>query len=267
MNGGWKRKSEWTLAVLLLLAALIPRLYRLDLMEFKGDEACAWISAEACASGLRFPWVGLVSSRGIENFPLFIHLLAIPALFSFSPVALAGAIAILNSLMVLPLYAAARRLLGKPTAFAGVLLFAVSPAAIFLSRSIFAQDLMQAWGIGLFYVMERLSAPAEKDGAASRAPAFFFGLLCATAPQIHLSGLFLAVACLAAMMAVLRIASKEAFAAGIGILAGILLSLPWWLWHFRAPAVFFGKLQGAVPQHPSFQPLNAVLFFLSPNRR
>ncbi|HBF34665.1 TPA: hypothetical protein DDW35_08870 [Candidatus Sumerlaeota bacterium] len=229
-------------------------------MEFKSDEAAAWIMAQTFVAGKDFPCVGLVSSRGIENFPLFIYLLGIPSLFSFWPVASVAFIAVLDSLMLFPLYTATRRLWNNPTANITCLLYALSPAAIFFSRKIWAQDLMPVFGIGLFYLMERLTAPGDNP-ATKRGIPFLFGLLCATAPQVHLSGLFLIIASVP-ILAFFQRTRNNLLWIIIGLTAGLIFSLPWWGCQLHNPAAFLAKLHHAVPRQTALQPLKTALFFL-----
>jgi 4-amino-4-deoxy-L-arabinose transferase-like glycosyltransferase len=137
------------LMTIMLLAAYL-RLSNLELTEFKLDEAhvCSK-AAEFLASG-RPPLVGIGSSVGAANPPLFIYLTAIPVSLSRNPAVIAGFIALLNVGAVLGCYLLTREHFGEKVALIATLLFAVSPWAVFYSRKIWAQDLLPPF-VGLFF--------------------------------------------------------------------------------------------------------------------
>lgn len=141
--------TKLALIAIMLLAAYL-RLSNLDLTEFKLDEAhiCSK-AAEFLASG-RPPLVGIGSSVGAANPPLFIYLTAIPISFSKNPAVIAGFIALLNVGAVLGCYLLTRKYFGEKVGLIATLLFAVSPWAVFYSRKIWAQDLLPPF-VGLFF--------------------------------------------------------------------------------------------------------------------
>jgi len=141
--------SRLALMAIMLLAAYL-RLSNLELTEFKLDEAhvCSK-AAEFLASG-RPPLVGIGSSVGAANPPLFIYLTAIPVSLSKNPAVIAGFIALFNVGAVLGCYLLAREHFGEKAALIATLLFAVSPWAVFYSRKIWAQDLLPPF-VGLFF--------------------------------------------------------------------------------------------------------------------
>jgi hypothetical protein len=220
------------LLCLLFAAALALRTARLDLMEFKHDEAAAWILATAASAGRAFPTAGIATSKGIENFPLFVYLLAGLRLVSPDPVFAVRAIAFLNSLAVLFVYLASRKIAGARAGWIAALLYAVSPCAVFFSRKLWAQNLMPFWAGALFccLVMLALDAPRERR---DRVLSFCAGFLAATCWQIHLSGAFLVLSWLAALW-VVRPRVKPLFALS-GAALGVLPALPY-LWHLAAAA-------------------------------
>jgi 4-amino-4-deoxy-L-arabinose transferase-like glycosyltransferase len=141
--------TKLALMAIMLLAAYL-RLSNLGLTEFKLDEAhvCSK-AAEFLASG-RPPLVGIGSSVGAANPPLFIYLTAIPLSLSKNPAVIAGFIALLNVGAVLGCYLLTREHFGEKVALIAALLFAVSPWAVFYSRKIWAQDLLPPF-VALFF--------------------------------------------------------------------------------------------------------------------
>jgi hypothetical protein len=141
--------TKFALIGIMLLAAYL-RLSNLELTEFKLDEAhvCSK-AAEFLASG-HPPLVGIGSSVGMANPPLFIYLMAIPISLSKNPAVIAGFIALLNVGAVLGCYLLAREYFGEKVALITTLLFAVSPWAVFYARKIWAQDLLPPF-VELFF--------------------------------------------------------------------------------------------------------------------
>jgi len=141
--------TKFALIGIMFLAAYL-RLSHLELTEFKLDEAhvCSR-AAEFLASG-RPPLVGIGSSVGMANPPLFIYLIAIPVSLSKNPAVIAGFIALLNVGAVLGCYLLTREYFGEKVALIATLLFAVSPWAVFYSRKIWAQDLLPPF-VALFF--------------------------------------------------------------------------------------------------------------------
>ncbi|HBF34802.1 TPA: hypothetical protein DDW35_09590, partial [Candidatus Sumerlaeota bacterium] len=254
------KKNLPSYIVLSLFAlALFLRTYRVDLMEFKWDEATAWLTSQLFAGGYYFPCGGLMSSRRIQNFPLFIYLLGIPAYFSIWPTLAVICIAVINSLLVFPLYVATRRLWNTPIACTTVLLYVISPASIFFARKLWAQDLMPAFGIGIFYLLERLTTT---DNPPLRLHLFLLGFLCSTGTQVHLSVLFLTGAC---FFGLAMLPHKKTNFVWFFISAGVgsLFSLPWWWWQYQDLTVFWEQMQQGIPTEKAFHPLQITQFFLS----
>lgn len=127
------------IAILLLAAGL--RLTRLDLAEFKLDEATTSRSALAIAHEGRFPAIGVVSSRGPHNPPLMNYILALPFALSRDPRLAAGWVALLGVVAVGLAYWVGRTYFGWQVGALAALLFAASPWAVFHSRKIWAQNL------------------------------------------------------------------------------------------------------------------------------
>ncbi len=198
-------------------------------MEFKGDEAMACRLALAVVDHLRgaapagqpFPLVGLLSSVGVPNPPLFIYLLALPLALWRDPLAAAGAIALANMAAVGLCYRVGRRYFSPFIALASSALFALAPWAVIFSRKIWAQDLLPVF-IGAFF----LAAHAFLVERRPRALAWLL-VLAAAAMQLHLSALILA-----GVMAGLLVAGRGTIRArwlGVGIAAALALSTPYLL--------------------------------------
>jgi hypothetical protein len=131
---------EWIALVLILLLAVGLRLTRLELIEFKYDEATVARGALAIARGERLPAVGMVSSQGPHNLPLSEYLLALPFRLSHDPRLAAGFLGLLGAVAVGLTWWVGRREFGPLVGLVAAALFAASPWAVSFSRKLWAQN-------------------------------------------------------------------------------------------------------------------------------
>lgn len=132
---------RYGLMALIVCVAAGLRLTRLELIEFKFDEATMARSALAVAREGRLPLVGMVSSQGPHNPALMSYVLALPFAISSDPRLAAGWTALLGVVAVGLTYWLGRRYFGWRVGAIAALLFAVNPWAVFQSRKIWAQNL------------------------------------------------------------------------------------------------------------------------------
>ncbi len=172
------------LIIILLLIALFLRLYNLQYMEFKGDEAFNSIKALKFANGGEIPLFSSIGTTGIHEPPIFIYILAIPHFFSKNPVAAAGFIAVLNAFGILICYLLVKKFYSKRAAIIASAFYAVSPWQILFSRKIWAQDLLAFFSIVFLYFI--FNAVYEKKKSHLIYALAALGVLI----QIHLSALY-----------------------------------------------------------------------------
>lgn len=128
-------------ALTLSVLAALPRLYRLDLAEFKLDEANHYRMAYFLTRGV-WRWVGSTSSIGFPKPPLFIYATALPMALSRDPRVITGFLGILAALAAGAFYLVLRRFLTRRAAFGAALLFALNPQAVLYARKLFTADLL-----------------------------------------------------------------------------------------------------------------------------
>jgi hypothetical protein len=136
-----KRNQDWLYACALAILAAIPRLYRLDLAEFKLDEANHYRMAYFLTRG-QWRWVGSTSSIGFPKPPLFVYALSMPLSVSIDPRLTTAFLGILAALAVGAFYLALRHFLSKSAALGAALAFALTPQAILHARKLFTADLI-----------------------------------------------------------------------------------------------------------------------------
>src|SRR5262245_58005552 len=128
------------LAGITALAAWL-RFRHLNLVEFKLDEATATGLARDLLGGT-FPTVGMASSVGALNPPLFVYLTAIPLAVDDDPLAATAFVGVLAVAAVALTYAVLRPRFGALAALAASALFATAPWAVLAGRKLWAQNLL-----------------------------------------------------------------------------------------------------------------------------
>ena len=145
------------LAGVLALAAWL-RFRHLELVEFKADEATAVDLARRVLDG-HLPSVGLTSSVGALNPPLFVYLTAVPLAIRDDPLAATAFVGLLAVVAVGLTYVVLRPRFGALAALAAAALFATAPWAVLYGRKIWAQDMLPVFTVSLlwalFLVLER----------------------------------------------------------------------------------------------------------------
>ena len=173
-------RLDWAVAAFLILVAAAARLYRLDLAEFKLDEATHYQIAYGLTHG-DWQWVGSMSSYGVPKPPLFTWVLALPIWLSRDPRVATGFLGVLSALSAGGFYWILRRYLGRAAAFGAGLLFALNPQAIVYSRKLFTADLIPPLSTLLLGVsVAYLESPAKQAGRWAVLGACSFSLLLLT---------------------------------------------------------------------------------------
>jgi hypothetical protein len=123
------------LPLLLLALAAALRLYQLDGIDVRFDEASAPQQALAIARG-QLQAVAYHSGSVVNHPPLYLYLLALPYLFTRDFLAIAAYRQLLDVAAVALTWLLARRFFNPRVAFVAALLFAIAPWAIQLSRKL-----------------------------------------------------------------------------------------------------------------------------------
>jgi hypothetical protein len=228
-------RSAWTEDRLALLVASFSLVAGIGLrlsfpgdIEYKGDERWMFNTTMGILRGAGWPGIGMDSSVGISNPGLSVWVFPAIAWLTraSTPVELARAVALLNSLAVVLLFGFAwtrpssgeRRLWLWTTALA-----AVDPLGILLQRKIWAQSVLPIFALALFLSWR---------SRASASGAFFWGIAGAVIGQVHMSGFFYAAIFVAwALLSHLRGAIRVRWGAWLaGSVLGSLPLIPWLLY-------------------------------------
>lgn len=210
--------GAWLPPLLIALIAALPRLVGLQYMEFKADEAAVALHVRQMLEGGSFLQVGIGSSVGVRNAPLFAYLMTIPLAITSDPRLAVAAIALANVGGVLVTYALARRLWGTFAADITGMLFAVAPWAVEYSRKLWEQDLEPCLAACCLYALVR--AGEGKAWWAAGAVAIYLWMC-----QVHPSAILLAPAFLLAGSAFWCAVRRPPMLAGLGV--GLLPLVPY----------------------------------------
>ena len=154
---------EWIAITVVVALAAFLRLHALDLVEFKLDEATAVDRARRLLDGV-WPTVGLTSSTGALNPPLFVYLIAIPLAVHDSPLAATAFVGVLAVVAVALTYIVLRPRFGLLAALSASAYLATAPWAVLYGRKIWAQDALPIIDVLLLWclliVLERHRARA-----------------------------------------------------------------------------------------------------------
>jgi 4-amino-4-deoxy-L-arabinose transferase-like glycosyltransferase len=148
-----KQNLNYLLFVIIILVALFLRLYNLEYMEFKGDEAFNSFKALKMVENGEIPLTSSKSITGINEPPIFIYLLAIPFLFTNNPVVAAGFIAIMNVIGIIICFFFLKKFADERSALIATAFYAVNPWQILFSRKIWTQNLLAPFIMLFIYFM------------------------------------------------------------------------------------------------------------------
>jgi len=177
-----KRNHEWLLLLLILLLAAGLRLTRLDLIEFKYDEATWARSALAIVHQGRLPELGMVSSLGPYHPPLMSYILVLPFALSRDPRLAAGWVALLGVAAVALTWWVGRTYFGRRVGLLAALFFASCPWAVIHSRKTWTQNRA---ALTLLFIAAALALVARRKPWALTGALAAIGLLI----SIHLGGM------------------------------------------------------------------------------
>ena len=144
-------------ALLLLLGIIVLaaglRLSRLDLAEFKSDEAGVEREALALVNEGRFPAVGPSSSQGPAHPPLQIYLLAMPFAITQDPRLAVFLVAVVHIGAAVVIYLIGERFFDRRAGLIAAFLFAVNPWAVYYARKIWTQNWPLATTLFIFFLL------------------------------------------------------------------------------------------------------------------
>ncbi|MFN4293646.1 MAG: glycosyltransferase family 39 protein [Thermoflexales bacterium] len=212
------RHAEWLAFGLVMALAAFLRLYRLDLIDVRFDEASAPQLALSIAQGNWLP-VAPFSGSVANHPPVYLYLLALPYLFTRDFMVIAAYRALLDAAAIALCWWVIRRFFGARVAFFACLLFAVAPWAVQFARRTWLAPMPLFSTLLLFGLLEAVQKRNPWGWAIAG-----WGL--ALSVGSHLAALYLVPVVLVALLigrATLRPAPCLAGALPLVALAGVYL--------------------------------------------
>lgn len=212
------KKTFWMAIAIFCLSAFF-RIFFLDLIEFKYDEAYTVFELEKFFTRPYLMQVGPPQSTGVYNPPLFNYIMILLSLFSRHPQYLSFLIALINSVFVVIFYLVVKKFYSPITALVAGLLLATSPWSILFSRKIWIPDLLVPFTILAIYFLHKLIVEKKIKFTL---PLF---TTLALLPQMHASGgFFLLTTIIIFIFLKVKIDIKKAFS---GFVLGLVPAIPY----------------------------------------
>lgn len=208
----------------ILLVAVFLRATRLDLMAFEMDEGVACIFAIRYTHHGLLPLVGVKTSLGFYNSPLFIYLLSPAFLVTTDARFAVFVFALLGTAAVYIVYRTGREFFSPSVGLLAAAMMAVSPAAVDYSRRLWGHSLIQVLSPFAFYFLLRWIV-ARRTRAI-----FWLAAIVAVAQQFHFSGALLWLQLLLALVLFRPRTDWAAFLCGSAL--GLLGYLPFMIHQF-----------------------------------
>jgi hypothetical protein len=202
---------------LLLVVAAGVRLWRLDLVEFKADEAGWQGLAEDFVRLGQVPLAGLHSSQGITAPPHFAYVLAPLVAIARQPEFATAIIVLANVAAVGGVFWLAWRGFGPLAAIVATALYVFNPWSIFWARKIWQPDLMAPLAVLLFVALDLGIVQRRLRWAAAALPIGVF------ATMVHLSFAVLLPVLAAPLFVLVRARRWWLLVAAIGLAALIVV--------------------------------------------
>jgi hypothetical protein len=184
-QAGRYRLAWWTLVFALVCGAIL-RLFWIEDMEWKKDEAWSFRMSQEVGRTLPWPWTGMPTSMGFPNPGLSVWIFVVIGRLATTPTSMARAVALLNIIGLVGFAWAVRAYIPareRESWIWGLALQSVSPYAIRLSRKIWPPSILTPFLLLLW---------VSHQYRQVRWGAFTWGLVGALIGQVHLSGWFVA---------------------------------------------------------------------------
>ncbi len=183
--------------LLVMLLAVVLRLYRIDYAQYRGDDDMIVLLALQVLRSGELLLHGMSSSLGVDNGSVSVYLLALPLALGADEVGATVFVAVLNILAVALTYIFVRSFFGQRTALITTLLFAVNPWAVVYSRRIWLNANIPFFTLLFMWSLFSACRPQQPIGAYGRVSLTVMqvvqggalGLSLSALAQVHLSGM------------------------------------------------------------------------------
>jgi 4-amino-4-deoxy-L-arabinose transferase-like glycosyltransferase len=242
------------LFTVLLIVALFLRLYNLDYMEFKGDEALNSFKALELVEEGVIPLTSLTSTTGINEPPIFVYFLAVPYFFTPNPVVATTFIALMNVFGIALCFFFLKKYFGSRAALFGTAFYAVNPWQVLFSRKIWTQNLVAPFIMMFIYFMYNAVHDNKKHHVIYALIALGFVL------QLHLSAAFFIGVFIITVIRYREQINWKYFS--VGIVSFLLTFTPYMIFQIKSNFIDFHSFFTYLNQENVFQIKALTLPFL-----
>ncbi len=173
----WPTYRWYVLAAIgVMLLTIFLRLWRLDLVVFRDDQATLLRQAEDIVRLGRFPLAGMTSSIGIPLSPSFEYLLAPIVAASRDPRVATGAIGLANAAGVAGTLLLGWRWFSPLAGVVAGLVFATNPWAVFYARKVWSNDVVAPMAVLLLFCLDSAVVGGQVAWAVVAFPVFALGV-------------------------------------------------------------------------------------------
>ena len=217
-------KKNFHILLLLVILSSIFRVLFMENIQFASDQSFSFWTVYSFVVNHQFPTVGIISSGGYYNFPLFVYFMSLLSLIYTEIRFLTLEIAILNVIAILGFYYFAQKFYSRLVAISSSLLLSLAPWPILFSRVIWQQDVIIVFLIPFLYFLHRLILLKDKNASFF---VFLFGVLLM---QIHTQAIFfIAISLVYAYSQKVPIKKVQAT---LGTLIGLIPAIPYLKYQF-----------------------------------
>jgi 4-amino-4-deoxy-L-arabinose transferase-like glycosyltransferase len=241
----WSSTSRWCwlAAFGIMVLTLFLRLWRLDLVQFRDDQAALLRLAEDMVRLGSVPLAGMTSSIGLPSAPTFEYLLAPIVALSRDPRVASAAIGLANAAGVAGTLLLGWRWFSPLTGLVAGLVYATNPWAVFFARKVWSNDVLPPTAVVLLVCLDKAVVGGQVGWGVAAFPVFALGV--GFHPSFVLLAPFLVV--LGAVMA--RRGQLKHLAIGLGLAA--LTGVPYVIYNVQTEWTYLGALASPSGARPA----------------
>ncbi len=232
----------WVAAVAIVLLTIFLRLWRLEQIVFRDDQATLLRLAEDIARLGSLPLAGMTSSIGIPLPPTFEYLLAPLVAVNRDPRVATGAIALANAAAVVGTLGLGWRWFSPMAGLVAGLAYATNPWAVFYARKIWSNDVLPPIAVLLMFCLDSAVVGGRAAWGLVAFPLFALGA------EMHPSFALLAPLIVVLAVVMLRRGQLKHVAIGLGL--ALLTAAPYLIYTVQSQGSYLRALtsSGAAPR-------------------
>ncbi|HEY2596754.1 MAG TPA: hypothetical protein VGK33_22900, partial [Chloroflexota bacterium] len=220
--------AYWVAAIAIVVLTIFLRLWRLDLVQFRDDQAALLRLAEDMVRLGSVPLSGMTSSIGIPLAPSFEYLLAPIVAISRDPRVATGAIALANAAGVAGTLVLGWRWFSPLAGVVAGLVYATNPWAVFYARKVWSNDVLAPTAVVLMFCLDNAIVGGQVGWGVAAFPVFALGV------EFHPS--FGLLAPLLVVLGVVMVRRGRLKHVAIGLVLAALTAVPYLVYTLQTQA-------------------------------